>query len=165
MYDYVAVIMFDDNTTSKILDFKNIFGTDKIKDNKKLPPHITIDLYENIDTYTIIKIVDQFIDKINKFSFKFIGVDNFDNRVIFLKPDNEEYFNKIKNVFDSNLGKFKIKANANNDNYKPHLTIARNKSSKAENILKEKFVPFESKIDTIAIFNVNKDLVKKYKIF
>ena len=165
MYDYVVLLTFNEEANAKIIFFKNILKSNNIKSSEKLPPHVTIDLYENIDSDTIIKIIDQFIEQIKSFSFQFIRINTFDNKVLFFQPNNVEQFEAIKSIFDIYLSKFQIKENANRGLYKPHATIVTdNNVTHAEEILNEHFTPFEGSVSGLCIYSKDKQLIKKYKL-
>lgn len=162
MYDYVVVLLFDDKTNIKLLSLKNML---EVESTLKLPYHITIDLYENITSNKLTTIIDQFISEINLFPFRFIKVDNFDNNVLFLQPDNEEKFLKIKNLFDLHLSEFKIKDNTNNGIYKPHTTLIKGEDIvNSQLYLETQFTQFDGNVTGLGVFSKDKTLIKGYKL-
>lgn len=165
MYDYVAVLIFDEETNIKIISLKSkseIYGAKLIE---KLPPHITIDLYENIGADNLIMTIDKFISEIHSFPFQFIKFDNFNNNILFLKPNNEEEFVKIKNLFDLYLKDFIIKNNPNEGIYKPHSTlISGGDITNAQEYLQNQFSVFEGKVTQLCVFSNDKKLIRKYDL-
>jgi len=165
MYDFVTVLVFDDNTNMQIVSFAHFLESYGIETVRKLPPHITIDLYENLSSDVLISTIDCFIDEISSIPFRFIKLDNFDNEVLFLKPDNVEAFESVKSIFDTNLGDYSIKDNANRGIYNPHMTlVSSSDTTEAERILNEQFYPFESNASGLCVYSKNKQLVKRYDL-
>lgn len=165
MYDYVAILTFEENTLLRISLLREILENNGYKCALKLPPHITIDLYEDIDESEIVNLIDKFIEEIHSFTFQFESIADFDNKVLFIKPNNIEMFEKIKNLFDLYLGNYKIKNNANNGIYKPHVTLLNNGDIvNAKAILNQQFNLFDGKITQLCIYAKNKQLIKKYDL-
>ena len=165
MYDFVADLIFDEETNIKNISLKSLLQSYGVKPTGKLPPHITIDLYENIDAEMLIATLNQFATNIKAFSFQFAEIGNFDNKVLFLRPDNIADFQNIKVLFDTYLGEYRIKNNANQGIYRPHLTLTSSEDiTSSQTILENNFTPFDGNVAQICVYSKNKELIKRYDL-
>ncbi len=164
-YDYVLQLGFDKQTEDFIQNIKNTLKEKNIIDKEKnWKPHITIDLYNCDNEELFIKYVDKIVNNIKTLNIEFKNLNNFDNKTLYVEPVNKNDLQKIKDLFDSGLSKFKLE-NRKNRIYKPHVTLCTNDGlTDAIKISTNKFSPFVGKIAYLWIYNPKVDLIKEYSL-
>ena len=160
-YNYVVCFMFDELSSSKIQNIKDFLKENNIETiEKPWPPHITIDLYENIDKSTLIEKTNEIANNINNFSVKLSEINQFGNSVLYLQPEDTTIFNKIKKHFDKTLSQYRISEIIEREVYTPHSTLLINQNVEtAKSLLNKTFEPFEVNISNITIYNKNMELI------
>lgn len=165
MYDYVLQLLYDDETTNEITELKNILVKNNIENNERpWLPHITIDLYYNVNSVEFISILDNFIKIKKQFNFEFDKLGKIDKGVLFLVPNNIEELVKIKEELNIKLDKYRINDRRNKD-YIPHSTLTINKDvTYAEKLLSQNFAPIKCTVKYLCIYNSDMELIKKYEL-
>ena len=165
MWDYVIMLLFDENTSKKIEDLKDLLKSKNIFSTERpWPPHITVDLYKGISINALIDIINQFIGEIDAFYVDFKGLNKFDNRVLYLEPEINENFQVIKNHSDLMLSAYRIEENKKYE-YTPHATLVINDDiSGAMKILNSHFKPFRGSVKYLCVFNESMELQKQYSL-
>lgn len=164
MFDFYVAFTFDESTNEKILALRN-FLEDCGYETKKMP-HITIELFEGISEKELITSIDRFISEIDFPPFQFVEVDNFDKKVLYLKPDNVQILEEINKLFNHHLGKYRFKNNANKGEYKPHMTLISGDKDieSAQTILENYFNPFAARVESLQLHSRENGLIKSYDL-
>lgn len=164
MYDYVVVLLTDSIGEEQVFSCRKVLEEFGIKCTEKLPPHITIDLYKNINQALLLEIVASLVKQIKSFSFEVEEINHFNNNVYFFRPNHLEQFKMIKRRFDEALSLYAIKDNENKGIYHPHITIVSGNNIVFPTIVEQSFIPFQSEITDLCVYNNQKQLIKKYPL-
>jgi len=165
MWDYLIFLGFDKNANTQIEALKvKLYENDVFSSAKSWPPHITIDLYQDIQLSELISIVDKIVDQLKPIDLTFKNLNDFNQTVLYLEPANNNELQSIKQVFDEKLGIYTILDNKREE-YIPHVTLLINEDiTKAKNILTNSFTPIHAKATHLFIFAKDQTLVKSYEL-
>ena len=165
-YNYVVCFMFDEPSSSKIQKMKNFLKENNIETKEKpWPPHITLDLYENIDKTTLIDKTSEITNNLSSFKVNLNEINQFGDSVLYLQPEDTTILKKIKKQFDKTLEDYRIAEIIERELYTPHVTLLINQNvANAKNILNNIFEPFEVNVTNIAIYNKNLELIHNFTL-
>ena len=165
MYDYVMMLLFDEDSEIRIRKMKDFLKRNKITSREKpWAPHITVDLYQGITKELLIEKTDHLTETLRMFPVIFETIDNFHQRVLFLKPEAKAEFWQIKQKADELLGKYRVRPD-DGESYVPHVTLAINKDIReATELIQAEFRPFSGEISYLALYQRNMELVKLYRL-
>lgn len=166
-YNFVLFVMFDEVTSLKIIEIKNFLKLNNIQTTEKAwPPHITIDLYENISEEEIKTLTAQAVKDFKPFNFDFFQSNTFGERVLFLEPNNKKEFENIKNKFDQVFKDYKVNEIVEmNRKYSPHATLAISDDfTQGKELLDSTFKPIKATATKVAIYKKDMTLVKEFDL-
>jgi len=165
-YDYVVCFMFDEVSSAKIQNIKNFLKDNNIETKEKpWPPHITLDLYENINKITLIEKTSEIVNNLNAFKLKLNEINQFGSSVLYLQPEDTTIFTKIKKQFDKTFSQYRIAEIIEREVYTPHVTLLINQDvESAKSFLTSAFEPFEVNISNIAIYSKNMELIHNFTL-
>ena len=166
MYDFVIMLLFDETTTTRIQAMKDKLYRQGVSSREKpWPPHVTVDLYQEISITDLLEAVDSFIDSFSAFSVSFSNLACFGNRVLYLKPEPHPSFKLIKEQADKRLGAYIIENNRKRQVYIPHITLAINNDiTTAKRLIEPDFQPFSGRISCLAVYSRRMVLQEKYQL-
>lgn len=146
--------------SSAVEAISDLTGNHFIKENK-IPPHITIGAFHAAkdEESKLLQLVEDFAKKMEPCIIHFCDIGNFNNKVLFLKPEKDDFLAKINSDLHSILlAKFE---KAENGYYLPeiwfpHTTLAtrlnQSQFEKAKKIAGKIKLPLEAEISEISVY-------------
>ena len=166
MYDYVLQYGFDKETEQFVQSIKNYLKENKIKDEERnWLPHITIDLYDCKDQETFIKKLDNIISNIKEFNVRFINLNDFNGKTLYIEPFDTKELITLKQIFNKELDEYRLE-NTRNRIYKPHITLCKNDdiNQNTYDLAHNVFHSFIGDITYIWVYNQDMELIKEYEL-
>lgn len=165
-YDYAVYIVFDDAVNKNIQKIKNTLVNNNFPTTEKpWPPHITIDLYNNISLEEVKFLTQKMAKETMPFAFEFDALNTFGNKVLFLQPNQKEKFEQIKQKFNLTFKSYRIdELIKQHQTYSPHATLSIfNDVMPAKQFLESDFQPIKAVANKFAIYRKDMSLVEVFE--
>ena len=146
--------------TSSVYSIAKTTGNRFIIENK-IPPHMTIGAFHSTkkNEPKLLQLVGEFSKNQKSGIIQFSEIGNFNNKVLFLKPEKDQFLSEInKKLHELILPKFEKGENGyyTPENWVPHTTLATRLNQKQHteilNIASKIKLPLESNISEVAVY-------------
>lgn len=129
--------------------------------SNKVPPHLTISLFETDNEVELHKVLEDVRLKISRKRIRINSVEMFEPRVIYYAPDKADFLVELNEATTNKLFEIGIKPDKYYlpDNWVPHIALGvqltLDELKMALEIVKKDFIPFDSIIQKVVLAKCN----------
>lgn len=161
---YAIAVCFDMESTDKMKQKIIEIAESNINPymiSNKIPPHLTISLFETDDELEVHKVLKDIFSKVSREHIKVSSVEMFQPKVIYYSPKKSEFLIKLNEIITNKLIQIGIEPDKYYlpDRWVPHIALGVQLTFieliRALEIVKRDFEPFNTIIEKVVLAKCN----------